>query len=218
MAEHKSIYAALAAAQSEMGKAIKQSENPHFRSKYADLGAVMDACMPALNKNGIVVVQPVVENEFGRAVKTVLYHTSGESLDCEVPLIVGKQDMQGLGSAVTYARRYGLMCMAGIAPEDDDGNAAVKGAQNVAPQGWAETIIADLPPGATARDKADAVATALCAQYRRAKGEVSLRNMSEKHAKDYARLARFPEMQERVDEAYAEHMAKLTAGAMEAAE
>jgi len=119
-----SIAAALAKAQAEMGKAIKDSVNPAFRSKYADLGSVMDACLPALNKNGIAVIQPIVSDDFGRFVKTVLIHESGETLECSVPLIVGKQDMQGLGSAITYGRRYGLMSMAGIAPEDDDGNAA----------------------------------------------------------------------------------------------
>lgn len=127
-ATHQSIAAALAAAQMEMGKALKQSTNPHFRSKYADLGNVMDACIPALNQNGIAVIQPTGEDEHGRHVKTVLIHgTSGETLECVVPLIVQKNDMQGYGSAVTYARRYGLMAMAGIAPEDDDGNGAKKG-------------------------------------------------------------------------------------------
>ena len=127
-AAHSSIAAALAAAQSEMGRAIKDSNNPHFRSKYADLGNVMDACLPALNKHGISVIQPAGEDEHGRFVATVLLHTTGEKLECKVPLIVQKNDMQGYGSAVTYARRYGLMCMAGIAPDDDDGNAAAKAA------------------------------------------------------------------------------------------
>ena len=127
-AGHTSIAAALAAAQSEMGRAIKDSNNPHFRSKYADLGSVMDACLPALNRHGISVIQPAGEDEHGRFVATMLLHTSGEKLECKVPLIVQKNDMQGYGSAVTYARRYGLMCMAGIAPDDDDGNAAAKAA------------------------------------------------------------------------------------------
>jgi hypothetical protein len=126
--KHESIAAALAAAQAEMGKALKQANNPHFRSKYADLGAVMDACLPALNRNGIALIQPTIDDDGGRYVKTVLLHASGETLECRVPLIVQKNDMQGYGSAVTYARRYGLMCMAGIAPEDDDGNAAAKAA------------------------------------------------------------------------------------------
>ena len=125
----KSIATALAAAQANMGKALKQSSNPHFRSKYADLGSVMDACLPALNERGIAVIQPTGENELGRFVETIMIHgESGEQLSCRVPLIVGKNDMQGYGSAVTYARRYGLMAMAGIAPEDDDGNAAAKAA------------------------------------------------------------------------------------------
>lgn len=119
---------ALAKAQAEMGKALKQNTNPAFRSKYADLGSVMDACLPALNRHGIAVVQPTVDDDAGRYVETVLLHESGETLRCRVPLIVQKNDMQGYGSAVTYARRYGLMCMAGIAPEDDDGNAAAQAA------------------------------------------------------------------------------------------
>jgi hypothetical protein len=123
----KGIATALAKAQANMGKALKQASNPHFRSKYADLGNVMDACLPALNEAGIALIQPTGEDEHGRFVETILIHgESGESLTCRVPLIVSKNDMQGYGSAVTYARRYGLMAMAGIAPEDDDGNAAAK--------------------------------------------------------------------------------------------
>ena len=124
-----SIATALAKAQTNMGKALKQANNPHFRSKYADLGNVMDACLPALNEAGIAVIQPTGEDEYGRYVETRFIHgESGEWLSCRVPLIVAKNDMQGYGSAVTYARRYGLMAMAGIAPEDDDGNAAAKAA------------------------------------------------------------------------------------------
>jgi hypothetical protein len=129
MTEIKSIASALSAAQMEMGKALKQSNNPHFRAKYADLGNVMDACLPALNSHGIALIQPTGEDGHGRYVETILIHgESGQSLSCRVPLIVGKNDMQGYGSAVTYARRYGLMTMAGIAPEDDDGHAASKAA------------------------------------------------------------------------------------------
>ena len=125
--QHQSIAAALCAAQMEMGPALKQSNNPAFKSKYADLGNVMEACMPALNRHGIAVIQPIGEADGGRYVETVLVHATGE-LRCRVPLIVAKNDMQGFGSAVTYARRYGLMAMAGIAPEDDDGNAAAASA------------------------------------------------------------------------------------------
>jgi hypothetical protein len=80
-----------------MGKALKQSSNPHFRSKYADLGNVMDACLPALNAVGIAVIQPTGEDDYGRYVETRLIHESGDSLSCRVPLIVSKNDMQGYG-------------------------------------------------------------------------------------------------------------------------
>ncbi len=126
----KSIATALAKAQLQMGKALKTSSNPHFKSKYADLASVMDACMEALNSNGIAVIQPVEnDTENGLSVTTVFIHgESGESLHNDVPLVVSKNDMQGYGSAMTYARRYGLMMMAGLAPEEDDGNAAVRAA------------------------------------------------------------------------------------------
>lgn len=123
---HASIEAALAAAQAEMGPAIKDTQNPHLKSKYADLASVMAACMPALSKHGIAVIQPPYDDDSGRYVKTIMMHgPSSGRLECRVPLIVQKNDMQGYGSAVTYARRYGLMAMAGIAPDDDDGAAAV---------------------------------------------------------------------------------------------
>jgi hypothetical protein len=122
---HKSLYSALAAAQAEMGPALRDANNPAFRSKYADLSAVLAAIMPALNKHGIAMFQPTYDDETGRYVKTVLVHgESGETAEWRVPLIVDKNNMQGYGSAVTYARRYGAMCI-GVAPaDDDDGNAA----------------------------------------------------------------------------------------------
>ena len=120
------VYKALAKAQAAMGPALKTSTNPHFKKSYADLGAVQEACFDALRENGFAVFQPVGRDDIGTFVKTVLAHESGETLECVVPLIVDKNDMQRLGSAITYARRYGLMTMAGIAPEDDDGHAASK--------------------------------------------------------------------------------------------
>ena len=118
---------ALAKAQSEMTSVSKNKTNPHFKKKYADLSAVIEACMPALNTNGIAVVQTTEMRDGGQMVMvTTLMHSSGESISSETPLIIGKQDMQGLGSAITYARRYSLMGVAGLAPDDDDGNAAAK--------------------------------------------------------------------------------------------
>lgn len=193
MGETIKISAALAKAQAEMGKALKDSDNPHFKSKYADLGSVMDACLPALNKYGIAVIQPFVTDEInGRAVKTVLIHESGETLECAVPLIFGKNDMQGLGSAMTYARRYGLMCMAGIAPEDDDGNAAassVKGnhiAEGIT-DAWRDSVLDSLPENASPRVKAQAFADAICEDFK-GKGEKALDNRWTRHEKMIRRL------------------------------
>lgn len=139
------LYAALAKAQTEMGKALKDSDNPHFKSKYADLASVMAACMPALNANGIAVLQPTHDEDGRMYVKTIFVHaSSGETAECRVPLIVAKNDMQGYGSAVTYARRYGLMSMAGIAPEDDDGNAAANAAPKMATAAHMKRRLAEL--------------------------------------------------------------------------
>lgn len=110
-------------AQTEMGRALKNAANPHLKAKYADLNSVMDAAMPALNANGFGLMQPAGADERGLYVETVLIHESGERFTSRVYLVMGKQDMQALGSAQTYARRYGLLGMAGIAPEDDDGEA-----------------------------------------------------------------------------------------------
>lgn len=119
------VSAALVKAQKAFGPALKSSTNPHFKSRYADLSACVEAVIDALNENGIALIQRNIECESGVCVETVFVHESGESLSSG-PLHVpaAKQDPQGYGSALTYARRYSLMAACGIAPEDDDGNAA----------------------------------------------------------------------------------------------
>jgi hypothetical protein len=121
----KNIATALVKAQKAFGPALKTHTNPAFRSKYADLSACIEAVMDALNDNGIAMVQQTREDATGVTVETVFVHESGELLSSG-PLHVpaAKQDPQGYGSALTYARRYSLMAACGIAPEDDDGNAA----------------------------------------------------------------------------------------------
>ena len=114
---------ALVKAQKAMGAVLKNASNPHLKSKYADLGSVLDACQAALHDNGFAIMQPCGKGQEGAFVETVLAHESEESFATRVFLQVGKQDMQGVGSAITYARRYGLLGMAGLAPEDDDGEA-----------------------------------------------------------------------------------------------
>jgi hypothetical protein len=129
MSEHKhsNIYVALASAQMEMGNVTKGSVNPHFRSRYADLADVTAAVVPILASHGIATFYTISDN----AVVTTMMHGESEtSISCALPLIVAQNNMQGLGSAITYARRYGLMALSGVAPEDDDGNDAAKHAQN----------------------------------------------------------------------------------------
>jgi hypothetical protein len=109
------------------GPALKDKTNPAFRSKYADLGACIDAVEDALLANGIAFIQETFEDATGVTVETVFLHESGEERRCgKLHVPAAKQDPQGYGSALTYARRYSLMAACGIAPEDDDGAAATK--------------------------------------------------------------------------------------------
>lgn len=121
--------AAFVKAQAAFGPALKTSVNPAFKSRYSDLASCIDAVMEALNANGLALMQIPADCESGVCVETLFVHESGEILNggrFRAP--VTKQDAQGYGSATTYARRYGLMAACGIAPEDDDGAAAVKAA------------------------------------------------------------------------------------------
>jgi len=127
------IAAALAKAQAEMGNAIKDRTNPAFRSTYADLASVREAVTGPLSANGIAVVQAPGNDGDSVTVETRLIHTSGEWLGSVVSARPAKNDPQAVGSAITYLRRYGLMAMTGIAPDDDDGQAAT----NPAPAGRA---------------------------------------------------------------------------------
>lgn len=119
------LAAALSKAQSAMGAAKKDSTNPHFKSRYADLASIWEACREPLTKNGLAVVQLPGKDEAGYYVETVLTHGSGEFIAAKLHIVPTKDDPQGLGSAITYARRYGLAAVAGIAPDDDDGEAAM---------------------------------------------------------------------------------------------
>lgn len=125
------IAAALAAAQGKMDHAAKDRNNPAFKSKYADLASVLDACRPHLSAHEIAIVQPpalVMPDEQKIAgvvrVETWLIHKSGEWFSTSIDAAVPDIKAQTIGSAITYLRRYGLSAMAGIAPDDDDGNGA----------------------------------------------------------------------------------------------
>jgi len=124
----KELAPALVRAQGEIKAALKDSTNPHFRSKYADLSSVVEAVKAPLLKHGIAFLQGVHDAENGVAVETVLLHSSGEWISSTLRIPAGKQDAQGYGSAITYGRRYGLQAMCGVPAEDDDGNAATASA------------------------------------------------------------------------------------------
>lgn len=116
---------ALAIAQGQIENAAKSRENPHFRSKYADLASVWEACREALTANGLSVIQSPGELVDGRmAMTTQLCHKSGQWIRGTLTIPLGKADAQAYGSATTYARRYALAAFVGVSPADDDGEAA----------------------------------------------------------------------------------------------
>jgi len=120
------LAAALAHAQGVMKGALKDSANPFFKSRYADLASVVEAIRAAFSANGLSYIQTLEPSDKDEVrVETTLLHASGEWISCGVlSLPVSKIDAQGYGSALTYARRYSLSAAVGVAPEDDDGNAA----------------------------------------------------------------------------------------------
>ncbi len=118
------LSAALVKAQAEMSGAKKTASNPFFKSTYANLEEVIHAVKQPFADNGLCYVQFPITGEDRAGVETVIMHSSGEWISNEFTLKCSKNDPQGMGSAITYARRYGLQAAAGIPSEDDDGNAA----------------------------------------------------------------------------------------------
>jgi len=122
------IAKAFVEAQKEFAPALKTSTNPHFKSKYVDLAGCVEAVIDALNNHGIALIQKTHDCENGIKVETIFMHETGEQISGGLIYVpADRQNPQGYGSALTYARRYSLMASCGIAPEDDDGNAASNG-------------------------------------------------------------------------------------------
>jgi hypothetical protein len=115
---------ALAKAQAEVENASKNAANPHFKSKYADLAEVLNTVRPVFSRNGLAIIQSPGFADGLASITTTIAHSSGQYMTDTVHAPVGKQDAQGVGSALTYLRRYSLAAFAGVAQEDDDGNAA----------------------------------------------------------------------------------------------
>lgn len=132
LAGNTSLLEAMAKAQAVMGHAHFDAENTHFRSKYATLASVIDAVRPALSKHSISFTQHIHERDGAIGVETILHHPGGGELSSGIVWVpISKQDAHGLGSALTYGKRYSLALVTGIASEeDDDGNAAVSGQAN----------------------------------------------------------------------------------------
>ena len=150
---NEKVSAAMVAAQKAFGPALKTSTNPHYKSRYADLSACVEAVIGGLNENGIALIQLNHECNDGVIVETLFLHESGESISAgKLHVPAQQQNPQGYGSALTYARRYGLMSACGIAPEDDDGNAAsVKDKKKATP----EPLKVDQPPPPTVEQATD---------------------------------------------------------------
>lgn len=126
-----SLAAALAQAQGKVEGAKKDSANPFFKSKYADLASVIEAIRDPFCKAGLAYPQFVRTVEGGIEVETLLVHSSGEWVSEVLMIPVAKADAQGIGSAITYGKRYGLQAIAGVPSEDDDGNAAAKSSETL---------------------------------------------------------------------------------------
>lgn len=163
--------AAFLAAQSKMRDPVKDATNPHFKSRFVTLKGVLDAVRPALHAAGIAVLQSLDMQEGATVVVTTLLHTSGQSMSSRCPVICAKaNDPQALGSAITYARRYAVASLCGVAPSDDDDdgeaavperetkrqskpatkpNAAIAGAKPVAPFDLAEEAVAAIEAAKT---------------------------------------------------------------------
>lgn len=129
--EPATLAGAMAHAFAEIEGATKSANNPHFKSKYADLTAVIEAIKPALIKHGLFFTQRPQPSEGGVTIETVIGHASGEEMSLGSLFVpANKNDAQGFGSALTYARRYALVTAFGVPVEDDDGNAAAQGQRN----------------------------------------------------------------------------------------
>lgn len=126
--EAATLTSAMAAAFAEIEGATKSAKNPHFKTKYADLTSVIDAIKPALIKHGLFFTQHPEPSDKGVCVETILHHSGGEHFSLGKLFVpANKNDAQGYGSALTYARRYALVTAFGVPTEDDDGNAAAAG-------------------------------------------------------------------------------------------
>ncbi len=176
---------ALAKAQGEMKNPPKDSVNPHFKSRYADLATVRDCVIPILSKHGLAVMQLPCECEGRPALTTILIHSSGEWVETTIQLRC-KEDPQGIGSGLTYARRYALQAIAGIAADDDDdGNAAGRAGNHTQQHQRPQPTVADRCIDAISKVTSRDALTGIYRQYE-ADREDGVFTDAEKNALDLA--------------------------------
>jgi ERF superfamily len=136
--ELNELFTALAKAQSEMLSAQKSSENPYFKSKYADLEEVVTSSRPSLTKNGLSVLQQIVLNDDGQSLlHTILAHSSGQFIESRMRIVPPKNDIQSFGSYLTFLRRYSYAALIGVVTgeQDDDGEVAMIEARQMVAKG-----------------------------------------------------------------------------------
>jgi hypothetical protein len=173
------VFTALLGAQKEMGPVLKNSTNPAFRSKYADLSSVIETISEPLANNGLAFFQPLRYEEGIQYLDTVLVHAaSGDKLQSTMAL-VGKDmnDPQKVGSSVTYFRRYQLLSMLGLAPEDDDGNASSGARKGSGPSAPSNTTSAPGAPSNAQKGKAKALLAEMKGAKSKAEGDAVVAEM-----------------------------------------
>lgn len=190
MTDIAKLAAALSKAQGEMKTAVKDSTNPHFKSKYATLASIWDACREALSNNELSVTQYPDMTEGGQTVlRTILMHSSGESISGMMPFNAPEHvTAQQLGSLMTYFRRYSLAAIVGVAPDDDDdGNAA----QTVGGQAPVKRTLSERAEGF--KDKISLSADPVTLDQVISKGAILMNELSKQDKETHKRLVEFIE-------------------------
>ena len=173
------LAAALAKAQGEMENASKNSQNPHFRSKYADLAEIINTVRPVLSKYGLSVTQfPSFDGTLAH-VETIIAHESGEWMSGTTSSPVQKSDPQGIGSATTYLRRYSLAAVCNLAQEDDDANASSKAPKQAQAQAPAPKPAPAKPAPTQPTMATKTTIEALSSYYKNDSAEVMLDDVNE---------------------------------------
>jgi hypothetical protein len=192
---------ALTKAQADFGPLLKGAANPFFKSRYADLSSVMDVARGPLSENGLCFVQTTDESDASSIIlETTLIHVSGEWLSGRLKMPLTKSDPQGFGSAMTYARRYSLQAILGLAAEDDDAESAVRGKGNERKQASSNPAPQSKP--------APSVLESAKASFALIDNLPHLSNHWKKHFKEYEADPKFNEIVAAKDKRKAELMAQ----------